>query len=117
MTTLARFRELSVERRVGSACVFSLYLKIRLALAKVLVDGVAIRYIESQRAEDLLEAQDWKGLRDPLGGLSSEKRRDHRVQRNACVFDEIAAVALFDVFPDHRLTVFSIREGENLLSS
>jgi len=114
MTTLARFGKLPVKRRVAPACLFSLCLKIRPSLAEVLVDCVAIRYIESQSAKGLLKAQGRKSFRDPLWGLSSEKRRDHRVQRNACVFDEVAAIALLDVFPDHMLTVFSIREGENM---
>jgi hypothetical protein len=110
---LARFRKLPVKRRVGSACLLALCIKIRLTLAEVLVDVVPIRYIESQNAEDLLKAEGGKGFRDPLGRLSSEKRRDYRVQRNACVFDEVSAIALLDVFPDHMVTDFSIREGQN----
>jgi len=58
-----------------------------------------IRHVESQSAEDLLEAQVREGFGNPFWGLSPQKCVNHRVQGNAGAFDEVTAVTLLDVFP------------------
>ncbi len=102
MSGLARFGKLPVERRIVSPPFFPESLKLLLALSQVLIHSISIRYVESQGTEDLVETQRRKRLSDSLGGLTSQKCKDHRVQRNARVFDEVAAIALLDVFRNHR---------------
>src|SRR5580658_6598201 len=104
MSGLACFGKLPVERRIVSPRLFPQRLTFLPALPEVLIHDFPIRYIESQSTEDLLKTQGWKGFSDSLGGLSPEKCVDHRVQRNAGVFDEVATIAPLDVFRCHRAT-------------
>src|SRR5580658_8026813 len=104
MSGLACFGKLPVERRIVSPRLFPQRLKLLAALPEVLIHDFPIRYIESQSTEDLLKTQGWKGFSDSLRGLSPQKCIDHRVQRNAGVFDVVAAIALLDIFRGHRAT-------------
>jgi hypothetical protein len=95
---------LAVERRIVSPRLFPQFLKLLLALAEVLIDGLPIRCIESQSTEDLLKTQGRRGFGDSLRGLSPQKCVDYRVQRNTTVLDEVAAIPPLDVFPCYRAT-------------
>ena len=79
MSILTCLGKLPVERWVVSPRLFPQRLKLLLALPEVPIHDFPIGYIESQRAEDLLKTQGWKGFSDSLGGLPPQECIDHRV--------------------------------------
>src|SRR5580658_10502569 len=98
MSGLACFGKLPVERRIVSPRLFPQRLKLLPALPEVLIHDFPIRNIERKSAEDLPKAHGWKRFADSLRRFSPQTRVDPRIERNAGVFDEVAAIALLDIF-------------------